>query len=224
MIRSPAPDSGLPCFVIASATGGLQAFSRILPALRPPVPPILAISRIHPAYTAAFAERLQRICSLAVKVAAEGDPVLPDRILVAPGDHHVELAGTPPRAWVTIRQVPPAVRGERRRERTFDIAFGSAARVYGRDSVGILLTGLGRDGVDGCKAILAAGGITLGQDQATSVVYGPSKIALDEGALSTQFPLDELPGILQDFSTYRDRLEKGIAIDSPAVATLANRS
>jgi two-component system, chemotaxis family, protein-glutamate methylesterase/glutaminase len=223
MIRSPAPDSGLPCFVIAAATGGLQAFSRILPALRPPVPPILAIPRIHPAYAAAFAERLQRVCSVAVKVAAEGDLVLPDRVLIVPGDCHVELAGTPPRTCVTIRQVPPGARGERRREQSFDVAFRSAARVYGRDSVGILLTGLGRDGVDGCKAILAAGGIALGQDAATSVVYGPSRIALDEGALSTQFPLDELPGILQDFSTYRDRLEKGTAIDSPAAATLANR-
>jgi two-component system chemotaxis response regulator CheB len=80
--------------------------------------------------------------------------------------------------------------------------------VYGRNAVGILLTGLGRDGVEGCKAILAAGGLALGQDAPTSVIYGPSKVALDEGALSAQVPLDELPGILQDVWAYRDQLER----------------
>jgi CheB methylesterase len=102
MIRSPAPDSGLPCFVIAAASGGLQAFSQVLAALQSPVPPILAIQRIHPAFTAAFAERLQRACPLAVAVAAEGDRVLPDRVLVAPGDCHIRLVGIPSRAWVSL--------------------------------------------------------------------------------------------------------------------------
>jgi two-component system chemotaxis response regulator CheB len=197
---------------MTAATGGLEAFGRVFAALRSPVPPILAMQRIHPAYAADFAGRLERVCCLAIKVAEDGDLLLPDRILVAPGHRHVELTGTPPRTWVTLRPEPPAVEGERRKVEAFDIAFRSAARVYGRGAVGILLTGLGRDGVDGCKAILAAGGIALGQDEATSLVYGPSKIALDEGALSAQFALDELPEILRNFAVHRDRLES----DSPS--------
>jgi two-component system, chemotaxis family, protein-glutamate methylesterase/glutaminase len=221
MIRSPAPDSGLPCFVIAAATGGLEAFSRILAALRSPAPPIVAIQRIHPAYAAAFAGRLQGVCSLAVKVAAAGDLVLPDRVLIAPGDHHIRLVGVPSRAWVTLHDDLPEAGNTKP---SFDIACRSAAQVYGRYSVGVLLTGMGRDGVDGCKAILEAGGIALGQDAATSLIYGPSRIALDEGALSAQFPLDELPGILRNFAAYRDRLEKGrTGVDSPAVAIVADR-
>jgi two-component system chemotaxis response regulator CheB len=201
--------------VIAAATGGLEAFSRLLATLHSPVPPILAMPRIHPAFAAAFAERLQGVCSLAVKVAAEGDLVLPDRVLIAPGDHHVELAGIPPRTWITLSQIPPAVPRERREVEEFDIAFRSAARAYGRNSVGILLRGMGRDGVDGCKAILEAGGLALGQDAATSLIYGPSKIALDEGALSAQFALDELPGILRNFAAYRERLERDCPVLRP---------
>jgi two-component system, chemotaxis family, protein-glutamate methylesterase/glutaminase len=203
-----SPESALPCFVMVAATGGLQAFSQILAAVQAPVPPIVAIPRIHPAYAAAFAERLQRVCRLTVKIAAEGDDVLPDLVLVDPGDPHIELVGSPPRARVTLRGAPPVAPGERFVSRNADLAFQSAARVYGRHAVGILLTGMGRDGVDGCKAILDAGGTTLGQDAATSLLYHTSKIALAEGALTAQFPLDQLRGILQNFCAYRNELEK----------------
>lgn len=121
MIRSPALDSEGPCFALAAASGGLEAFGQILAALRSPVPPILAIHRIHPAFTAPFAGRLQNVCPLPVKVAAHGDLVLPDRILIAPGDCYIELAGTPPRTYVTLFPIPPAGRGERRRERSFPV-------------------------------------------------------------------------------------------------------
>ena len=85
--------------------------------------------------------------------------------------------------------------------------FQSAAKVYQSAAVGILMTGMGRDGVDGCKAILAAGGFTLGQDEATSVVYGMNKAAFLEGAVKAQFALDELPGILRDIAALRTELE-----------------
>ena len=85
--------------------------------------------------------------------------------------------------------------------------FRSAAQVYQSAVVGILMTGMGRDGVDGCKAILAAGGFTLGQDEATSVVYGMNKAAFLEGAIKAQFALDELPGILRNIAAFRDEVE-----------------
>jgi two-component system chemotaxis response regulator CheB len=199
---SPTPP--LPCFLLAAASGGLQAFNEILAELHPPIPPILLIQHIHPAFTAAFAERLQEICPSPIKVAAEGDLVRPDRILVASGGRHLQVVGAPPQVRVALHDDVPE---SGRDNPSFDVAFRSAARVYGRQAVGILLTGLGRDGVDGCKAILAAGGIALGQDEATSLVYGMSKIAFDEGALSAQFALDELPGIIRNFPAYRDAIE-----------------
>src|SRR5262249_18264085 len=198
------PHPALPCFVIGAASGGPEAFGRTLARLWPPFPPIVLIQSIHPESVAKFAEWLRRVCPLDIKVVEAGDLVLPDRVLPAAGDWHVQLAGPPPWTWVTFGQeIPAAVRGDR----PFDIALESATRVYGRNAVGVLLTALSRDGVDGSKAIRAAGGVALGQDEATSVIYGPSRIALAEGALSARFPLDELPRIIRDFPAYRDALE-----------------
>ena len=200
---SCSPESAGQCVVMAAASGGIQAFEQILSALNPPVPPIIVIQRIHPDYAGQFSERLQRVCSLSVKLAAEADQVAADQILVTPGDCHMQLVGYPPRARIRLCDDPQLGRYKP----SFDVLFRSVAQIYGRDAVGILLTGMGRDGVDGCKAILAAGGLTLGQNQASSILYGPSKIALAEGALSAQFALDELPGILQNLPAYRDELE-----------------
>lgn len=201
----PPPELALPCFVLVAASGGLDAFGRILSALRPPLPPILAIQAIHLDFIEPFAERLRRKCSFGLKVVEEGDLVLPDRVLLTAAEWYPQFAGLPPEASVTLGG-PAAVPG--RPHRPFDLAFESAARVYGRTAVGVLLTALSRDGVDGCKAIRAAGGIALGQDQATSLIYGPSRIALAEGALDAQFALDELPGIIRDFPAYREALER----------------
>ena len=104
--------------------------------------------------------------------------MLPDRILIAPGGRHLMLAGCPPRVRVAISD-EPEVSGHRP---SIDVLFRRRRRVYQSAVVGILMTGMGRDGVEGCKAILAAGGFTLGQDEATSVVYGMNKAAFLEGA------------------------------------------
>ena len=154
-------------------------------------------------FTGVFAQRLDRCCSVKVKEAAEGDPVLPNQILIAPGGRHMALAGQPPRVRVTISDDDP-VSGHKP---SVDVLFQSAARIYQSTAVGILMTGMGRDGVEGCKAILAAGGFTLGQDEATSVVYGMNKAAFIEGALKTQFALDELAGILNHIASYREEHE-----------------
>ena len=82
--------------------------------------------------------------------------------------------------------------------------FQSAAKLFQAATVGVIMTGMGRDGVEGCKAILAAGGLTLGQDEETSVVYGMNKAAFLESAVAAQFPLDDLPSILQNLSAFRE--------------------
>ena len=156
------------CFVIGISTGGPQALSQVFPLLAPPLPPILVVQHMPAQFTGIFAERLNRYSTLPIKQAEEGDAVLPDRILIAPGGQHMVLIGHPPRVRIALLDQPP-VSGHRP---SIDVLFQSAARAYQSAAIGLLMTGMGRDGVDGCKAILAAQGFTLGQDEGTSVVYG----------------------------------------------------
>jgi two-component system, chemotaxis family, protein-glutamate methylesterase/glutaminase len=206
-VAAPAPESGSrgPCIVIGISTGGPQALSQVFPVLAPPLPPILVVQHMPGQFTGVFAERLNRYShrAVTVKEAEEGELVLPDRVLIAPGGRHLTLSGHPPRVRVALSDEPP-VRGHRP---SVDVLFHSAAKAYQSATIGLIMTGMGRDGVDGCKAILAAGGFTLGQDEATSVVYGMNKAAFLEGAVKGQFALDELPRILQDIAGFRAELE-----------------
>lgn len=189
--------------VIGISTGGPQALSRVIPLLKPPAPPILIVQHMPAQFTGVFAERLNRGSALEVKQAVEGDLVVPNRVLVAPGGRHMRLTGVPPRVQATLSSPDePAVDGHRP---SVNVLFESAARIFQAATVGVIMTGMGRDGVDGCKAILAAGGFTLGQDEATSVVYGMNKAAFLEDAVSTQFALDDLAAILQNLDAVRER-------------------
>lgn len=190
--------------VIGISTGGPQALSQVLPMLVAPIPPVLIVQHMLAEFTGVFAQRLDRYTdpSIRVKQAEQGDAIVADRILIAPGGRHLAIAGKAPRARVTISD-EPEVSGHRP---SIDVLFRSAAAAYGSSVAAFLMTGMGRDGVDGCKAVRQAGGLTLGQDEASSVVYGMNKAALLEGALAAQFPLDELPAILQDLAAYRARL------------------
>src|SRR5262249_35056160 len=132
-------------------------------------------------------------CAVAVKEAEEGDRLEPNRILIAPGDRHLRLAGLTPLARASIGDDPP-VSGHRP---SVDVLFESAARAFGRSGLGIIMTGMGRDGVHGCRAILEAGGLTFGQDEASSVVYGMNKAAFVEGAVTRQFKLDDLHRVIK---------------------------
>jgi two-component system chemotaxis response regulator CheB len=199
----PASASSPLCFVIGISTGGPQALSQVFPLLVPPLPPILVVQHMPAQFTGIFAERLNRYSTVPIKQAEEGDQVLPDRILIAPGGRHMVLIGHPPRVRIGLLDQPP-VSGHRP---SIDVLFQSAARAYQSATIGLLMTGMGRDGVEGCKAILAAHGFTLGQDEGTSVVYGMNKAAFLEGAIKAQFALDELPHIIQNISALRAELE-----------------
>jgi two-component system chemotaxis response regulator CheB len=184
--------SGKSCVVIGISTGGPQALSQTLPSLAGPIPPVLIVQHMPAHFTLVFAERLDRNCAVAVKEAAEGDRVVPDQILIAPGGKHLTLIGQVPQVRVSLSE-GPLVSGHRP---SVDMLFQSAVRVYGSAVLGIIMTGMGRDGVEGCKRIRAAGGITFGQDEASSVVYGMNKAAFQEGAVQHQFALEELPEII----------------------------
>ena len=196
------PDFELPasrpplCIVIGISTGGPQALGEFLPKISEPIPPILVVQHMPAPFTAVFAERLNRSCSVTVKEAEEGDRVTPNRVLIAPGGRHLSVSGHPPNVRVVLGDGEP-VSSHRP---SVDVLFHSAARTYQASTVGIIMTGMGRDGVIGCKAILAAGGTTYGQDEASSSVYGMNKAAFLEGALSSQFSLEQFPALIKRLS------------------------
>lgn len=191
------------CIVIGISTGGPQALSQIFPLLVPPTPPVLVVQHMPAQFTGVFAERLNRYSRIPVKQAEEGDSVIPDRILIAPGGQHMQLTGHAPQVRIALSNQAP-VSGHRP---SIDVLFQFAAQVYQAATIGILTTGMGRDGVSGCKDILAAGGFTLGQDEATSVVYGMNKAAFLEHVIKTQVALDELPHIIQNITAFRAETE-----------------
>lgn len=195
--QAPAAGSAVRCIVIGISTGGPQALGAILPLVASPTPPIVIVQHMPAAFTPVFAERLNRSCALDVKEAEEGDRLITSRILISPGGRHTSITGSATHPRVTILDTP-AVSGHKP---SIDVLFESAVRLFQAGTLGILMTGMGRDGVAGCKAILAHGGVTYGQDEATSAVYGMNKVAQLEGALSGQFPLDRLPALIRRFSS-----------------------
>lgn len=195
-LRVPSAPAGARCIVIGISTGGPQALGAALPLVVPPIPPILIVQHMPAPFTTVFAERLNRSCSFDVKEAEEGDRVQPGRVLVAPGGRHMSIIGRPASARVGLSDDEP-VSGHRP---SVDVLFNSAARVFGAGAAGLIMTGMGRDGADGCKRILAAGGLTYGQDEATSAVYGMNKVAQLEGALKGQFPLTRFADLVRRLS------------------------
>jgi two-component system chemotaxis response regulator CheB len=206
---SLASPHGCACIVIGISTGGPQALSQLFPAIAPPMPPILVVQHMPGQFTGVFAERLNRYSNLEIKHAEEGDLLLPDRVLVAPGGRHMTVAGIPPRVRVVLSD-DALVSGHRP---SIDVLFQSAARIFQAGTVGLIMTGMGRDGVEGCKEILAFGGLTIGQDEPSSVVYGMNKAAFLEGAIKAQFSLDELAAVLQHIAAYRAEIDSNSATE-----------
>lgn len=188
----PADPLKAGCIAIGISTGGPPALAHVLEGLNPPVPPIIIVQHMPREFTGPFARRLDSLCSIEVREAQAGDEMIPNRALVAPGGRHVLLKKELGRIKVLL-QDGDAVSGHKP---SVDVLFGSAAEIYGEKLIGVIMTGMGRDGADGCKEIVARGGRTLGQDEATSVVYGMNKVAFQEGGVQRQFPLDSLAGII----------------------------
>ena len=178
---------GLPRIaVIAVSTGGPAALSELIPALPQDLKLAVIVVQHMPAhFTAALAERLDGTSRVRVREAAAGDRPLPGVVLIAPGDKHLELDDS---GLVTLGD-GPLVNGCRP---AADVTMLSAARVYGRRCVAVVMTGMGKDGTAGALAIKQAEGRTAAQDQATSVIYGMPKAAVEAGAIDDVVPLSEI--------------------------------
>lgn len=174
-------------FAIVSSTGGPQALATILGQLPADFPcPLLISQHIADGFAPGMAEWLASICKLPVRLAQEGELLTPGTVYISPSESN--LAVTPSHR-ITLAQ---RLLGEIYHP-TCDVLLASIAAVYGRQSVGIILTGMGSDGAAGIAKIRNAGGATLAQDEASSVIFGMNKIAIERGGVQQVLPADEIP-------------------------------
>ena len=171
---------------IGASTGGPQALTYILTRLPQNIPPILIVQHMPEGFTGPFAERLDRMCKFEVKEAEEGDYISKDLVLIAPGGFHMTVSKTGRihlEDGPLIHYVKPAV----------DPMMETVAEHYKSRVIGVLLTGSGRDGALGMRRIKEKGGVTIAQDEKTSVVFGMPKAAIEEGCVDIVLPLYEIP-------------------------------
>jgi two-component system chemotaxis response regulator CheB len=187
---------------IGISTGGPDAlrtvFSRLDPDLKVP---ILVVQHMPPGFTAEFAKSLDRICPLEVKEVAEGDVLKPGQILIAQGAHHLEIERKGTGEVIAHLTDTPPVSGHRP---SADVLFASVAMAYENRALGVIMTGMGSDGARQLGTIMREGGITVGQDEATAVVYGMPRVAFELGHVQEQVPLEKMgPRISQIVKTRR---------------------
>jgi two-component system, chemotaxis family, protein-glutamate methylesterase/glutaminase len=184
--ETPASLSQCDLCVIGTSTGGPPALQYILERLPAAFPmPIALVQHMPLGFTKPFADRLNLLCRLAVREARNGDSLIPGRVLVAPAGRHLVVAGD---RTVSLQNEP----GKTAHTPSVDVLMRSAACAWPGRVLGILLTGMGDDGAVGMAAIRAAGGVTLGESEASCVVYGMPRAARLLGAVEYERPLTEI--------------------------------
>ena len=174
---------------IGISTGGPDALRSVFGSLdRDLMTPIVVVQHMPVGFTLEFARSLDRICPLAVKEAEDGDAIECGRILIAQGNKHMEVERKGLSAIVRLSDNPP-VSGHRP---SADVLFASVALAYQNKALGVIMTGMGRDGAKQLGTIYKEGGMTLGQDEKSSVVYGMPRIAYELGHVMEQVPLDKM--------------------------------
>ncbi|MDA3962327.1 MAG: chemotaxis response regulator protein-glutamate methylesterase [Planctomycetota bacterium] len=174
---------------IGASTGGTEALARVLTAMPSDAPGTVIVQHMPEHFTRSFAERLNRESSMEVKEAEEGDAVRPGLALIAPGNNHLVLQRDGARMTVGVRTGPLVGR----HRPSVNVLFRSVARQAGRNAVGVILTGMGRDGAAGLQEMHQAGAATIAQNEASCVVYGMPKEAVQLGAVDQELDLDAIP-------------------------------
>ena len=185
-LRSPGP---IEVIAIGISTGGPNALREVFAKIDADLPqPILVVQHMPPGFTEEFAKSLDKICPLDVKEATDGDLLRPGRVLIAPGDRHIVVERKPLGVVARLSEAPP----ENGHRPSADVLFASVAQIYANRAMGVIMTGMGRDGARELGSILKEGGLTLGQDEASCVVYGMPKVAFELGHVREQVSLDEM--------------------------------
>jgi len=173
---------------IGASTGGTEALKKVLTQFPPTIPGVVVVQHMPPNFTTAFADRLNGLCAIEVKEAEDGDAVLPGRALIAPGNYHMLLRRSGAQYYVSVKTGPMVCH----QRPSVDVLFNSTAEYAGSNAVGVILTGMGADGAKGMLEMREAGAKTIGQDEASCVVYGMPKEAAKIGAVERVAPLDQI--------------------------------
>lgn len=196
--RKPAT-TPISLIAIGSSTGGTEALTAVLTRLKPPLPPIVIVQHIPPVFSQMLADRLNSECEIIVKEGSSGESLLQNHAYIAPGGKHMTInvaggimqldcAAGPP-----VHSVCPSV----------DVLFNSIAKNVKRHVLGIILTGMGRDGAAGLLHLKEQGAHTIGQNKETCAVYGMPKAAYELGAVMKQLPLSSIaPAIMNTVKKY----------------------
>lgn len=177
---------------IGASTGGTEALLEVLEQMSEDCPGIIAVQHMPEGFTAAFAKRLNDICRIAVKEAADGDKVVPGRAYIAPGNRHMLLRRIGPSYFLEVRD-GPLVSHHRP---SVNVLFRSVAQAAGSNAVGILMTGMGDDGAEGLLEMKQADAFTIAQDEDSCVVFGMPREAILRGAANEVLSLSRIPSAI----------------------------
>jgi two-component system chemotaxis response regulator CheB len=209
VVRRPSASGPQRCeaIVIGSSTGGPQALQTVIGSLPGNLPvPIIVVQHMPPVFTNHLANRLNQECELEVREARDGDLVQPGQVLIAPGEFHLQLQRVGAQIRVITHKQPP----ENSCRPAVDVLFRSTAEVYGNRAVGVILTGMGQDGLRGSRELVDRGGSLIAQNEETCVVWGMPRAVVEAGLANRVLPLEEISGALQE-AAWNGRAARTIA-------------
>jgi two-component system chemotaxis response regulator CheB len=174
---------------IGASTGGTVAIQQLLSVMPQNSPGIVIVQHMPEIFTRSFADRLNEVCQIRVKEAEDGDAVVPGIALVAPGNYHMLLKRSGARYYVHVKTGPLVSR----HRPSVDVLFKSVAMYAGKNAIGVILTGMGKDGTEGMKEMKDNGAMNIAQDEKSCVVFGMPKEAIANGAVDYVMPLNLIP-------------------------------
>jgi two-component system chemotaxis response regulator CheB len=179
---------------MGASTGGTEALKTVLTQMPPNSPGIVVVQHMPPRFTTAFANRLDSLCRIEVREAKDGDSVLPGLALIAPGNYHMVMKRSGARYYVEVKNGPLVCH----QRPSVDVLFHSVARYAGANALGVIMTGMGRDGAKGMLEMRQAGAYTIAQNEASCVVFGMPKEAIRQGGVKYIAHLEEIPNTILD--------------------------
>jgi two-component system chemotaxis response regulator CheB len=180
---------------VGSSTGGTEALKEFLTRMPASSPGVLITQHMPESFTNSFAVRLNSLSAMTVKEAEHNERVLPGHAYIAPGHSHLLVKKSGAYYYTELSKADPV----NRHRPSVDVLFNSAAQILGPNAVGVIMTGMGKDGAQGMLAMRQAGAHTIAQNEATCVVYGMPKAAVDLGAAMEVVPLTEIAGRVLDY-------------------------
>jgi len=182
---------------IGASTGGTEAIREVLVRLPPDCPGVLITQHMPPGFTKSFATRMNTLSRIAVTEASDGERVLPGHAYIAPGDRHMRLSKSGSNYIIALDDTEPV----NRHRPSVEVLFRSVAAVAGRNALGVMLTGMGRDGANAMLEMRRAGSFNIAQDEATCVVFGMPREAIAVGAVDEVLPVTEIAArLLQELA------------------------